>query len=134
MISDTLFIKLPSGRQLAYKDAVVVKVGFRQEIRYQGQNQQTGKWETTSTYGGKITENICQAVARDCLGWAMLALDKSGYTPLFHVHDEVIISVPDAYKDQDMEIISKLMAKQYKWQKGLILRADAYQTKYYMKD
>jgi DNA polymerase len=134
MISDTLFIKLPSGRQLAYKDAVVVKVGFRQEIRYQGQNQQTGKWETTSTYGGKITENICQAVARDCLGWAMLALDANGYTPLFHVHDEVIISVDDATKDADMKLISDLMAKQYDWQKGLILRADAYQTKYYLKD
>lgn len=136
LIGDTLFILLPSGRAIAYQSAKVVKgrIG-RTEIRYKGQNQKTQKWEEVSTYGGKIVENITQAVARDCLGAAMLALDKEGYRPQFHVHDEVIIEVNGETADADMERIKEIMAlNTLSWVEGLPLTADAYLTPYYRKD
>lgn len=134
MIRDSLFIKLPSGRRLAYKNAKVVNIGTKQEIRYDGQNQTTNRWEETQTYGGKIVENITQAVARDCLAEALLALDKAGYTPSFHVHDEVVIEVPKENVKQAVREITDLMALKLEWTKGLVLTADAFTADYYMKD
>lgn len=134
MIEDTLFIKLPNGRCLAYQGAEVKKSGYKQEIRYMGQNQTTQKWERVPTYGGKLTENITQAVARDCLGAAMLQLENAGYRPQFHVHDEVIIEVGKDTANTDMERIKAVMALHETWTTGLTLTADAYKTEYYMKD
>ncbi len=134
MIEDILFVKLPNGRCLAYQDAKVKKNGYKQEICYKGQNQTTQKWEEVATYGGKLTENITQAVARDCLGAAMLHLNEAGYRPQFHVHDEVIIEVSKATAKADQARICSLMALHEPWTEGLTLIADAYETEYYMKD
>ena len=107
----------------------------RTSIKYKGQNQTTQKWEEIDTYGGKITENITQAVARDCLGAAMLRLDKAGYRPLFHVHDEVIIEVAEETAEADMARIREIMAlRDLDWTAGLPLNADGYLTPYYKKD
>ena len=131
-----LFIKLPSGRAIAYQGAKLVDAGRgRTEIRYMGQNQTTQKWEEVKTYGGKLAENITQATARDCLGRAMLELNKSGYRPQFHVHDEVIIEVSKETEESDMARITEIMAlKEVAWISGLPLVADAYTTEYYRKD
>lgn len=134
MISDTLFIKLPSGRRLAYREAHLEEGAYKTEIIYYGKTDTSGRWGYIKTYGGKLVENITQAVARDCLAAAMLALEKAGYTPTFHVHDEVIIEVEDARKTEAMEEIRTLMALKLPWTEGLILTADAFETKYYMKD
>ena len=135
LIGGTLFIKLPSGRAIAYQGARLVKNGQRTEIRYMGQNQKTQKWEEIPTYGGKLVENITQATARDCLGAAMLALHKAGYTPQFHIHDEVVIEVDGATAEGDLERIEKLMQLDgTPWIKGLPLIADGYLTPYYKKD
>lgn len=134
MIHDTLFIKLPSGRRLAYKNAKIVEGAYKEEIIYDGKDQTTGRWSKVKTYGGKLVENITQAVARDCLGAALMELDKAGYRATFHVHDEVVIEVPITTKDQAMAEITSLMALKLPWTKGLILTADAFETKYYMKD
>lgn len=134
MIHDSLFIKLPSGRRLAYKNAKIVEGAYKEEIIYDGKDQTTGRWGKVKTYGGKLVENITQAVARDCLGAALLALYKAGYMATFHVHDEVVIEVPIATKDKAMADITRLMALDLPWTKGLILTADAFETKYYMKD
>ena len=135
MLDGTLYITLPSGRALAYQKARIERIGMRSSIKYMGQTPETKKWETVDTYGGKITENITQAVARDCLGAAMLRLDKAGYTPQFHVHDEVIVEVDQDSAETDMERIRDIMRlKDVDWLKGLPLNAEGYLTTYYKKD
>mgnify|MGYP001430068217 CR=1 FL=1 len=134
MIGDTLFIKLPSGRRLAYKNAIIQQGAYKEEIVYDGKDQTTGRWSKVKTYGGKLVENITQAVARDCLAVALMELDKAGYRASFHVHDEVVIEVKDEDRKAAMDEITRLMALNLPWAKGLILTADAFETKYYMKD
>lgn len=136
MIKDTLFVKLPSGRKIAYRGAKVVEGGYTgKSIRYMGQNQTTQKWEEVETYGGKIVENIVQATARDILGYAMLLLDSKGLKIVAHVHDEVIVEVPKAMAKEDMERICILMKlENVEWAKGLILKAEGYTCDFYMKD
>ena len=136
MIKDTLFIRLPSGRSIAYNKAVLTKTGNgRESITYMGTNQETKRWERTETYGGKIVENIVQATARDCLGNAMLNLSAKGYNAQFHIHDEVIIEVEESRQAEALEEIRNIMRlKDVEWIKGLILNAEGYTTKYYMKD
>ena len=135
-MQDTMMlVTLPCGRAIAYPYAQLQKAGMRTSIRYMGENQETKRWGWIDTYGGKITENVTQAVARDCLGAAMLRLNKAGYTPQFHVHDEVIIEVDQSTAEEDMGRIREIMAlRDLEWARGLPLTADAYLTPYYKKD
>lgn len=134
-IGGSLYVRLPSGRAIAYYGARLERVAMRTSIKYMGQNQQTQKWEEVDTYGGKITENITQAVARDCLGAAMLRLDRAGYGIRFHVHDEVIIEVDQESAESDMAEIREIMRlTDVDWREGLPLKADGYLTEYYKKD
>lgn len=134
-LDGSLYVWLPSGRAIAYRGARLERVEMRTTIKYMGQNQKTQKWEEIDTYGGKITENLTQAVARDCLGAAMLRLAKAGYTPRFHVHDEVIVEVDQASAETDMERIREIMRlEDVDWLNGLPLTADGYLTRYYKKD
>ena len=125
---DGLRCQLPSGRILTYWGAWLDDEG---DIYFMGQNQTTRKWEKTGTWGGKLVENIVQAVARDCLAVAMLRLDQAGYEIVFHVHDEVVIEAPDGSHWQDAAAI---MGEPIDWAPGLLLRGDGYETKFYMKD
>ena len=124
---DALRCKLPSGRVLTYWGARLEDG----KIVFMGQNQTTRKWERTDTWGGKLVENIVQAFARDCLAVAMLRLDEAGYRIVFHVHDEIVAEAPDGSRWEDMAAI---MDRPIDWAPGLILRADGYDTKFYMKD
>ena len=124
---DALRCRLPSGRVLSYW-------GARLEdgrIVFMGQNQTTRKWEKTETFGGRLTENIVQAYARECLAVAMVRLEQAGYDIVFHVHDEVVIEAPDGSKWQDAAAV---MGEPIDWAPGLLLRGDGYETKFYMKD
>ena len=125
---DALRCKLPSGRILTYWGARLDNDG---SICFMGQNQTTRKWEKTSTWGGKLVENIVQAVARDCLAVALLRLDEAGYDVTFHVHDEVIVEAPEGTRWQD---VAAVMGQPISWAPGLLLRGDGYETKFYMKD
>ena len=125
---DALRCRLPSGRVLTYWGAYLDNNG---KICFMGQNQTTRKWEKTDTWGGKLVENIVQAVARDCLAVAMVKLDKAGYKIVFHVHDEVVIEAPDGSRWQDA---ADIMGEPIDWAPGLLLRGDGYETKFYMKD
>lgn len=126
--ADALRCLLPSGRVLSYWGAGLDTDG---SICFMGQNQTTRKWEKTSTWGGKLVENIVQAFARDCLAVAMLKLADAGYKILFHVHDEIIAEAPDGSRWEDM---AEIMGQPITWAPGLLLRADGYETKFYMKD
>jgi DNA polymerase len=131
VIRDILFIKLPSGRHIAYPHPII---NSNDQIIYQGEDSVTHRWGPIDTYGGKLVENLVQATARDCLAFAMRGLEKAGYLPRFHVHDEVVVSVPKGNKEAHMKRIEEIMAQQHWWQKGLLLTADAYMTDYYIKD
>lgn len=127
-----LFMTLPSGRRIAYarprielEDAV-----GRETLTYEGSSM--GGWQRLYTWGGKLTENLVQATARDCLAEAMLKLDASGYKIVMHVHDEVILEMP--YGKGSLDEASAIMGEPISWAPGLLLRADGYETEYYKKD
>lgn len=135
MIGSALFIKLPSGRALAYQNARVDRCAFGTTVKYKGQNQTTKKWEDITTYGGRIVENLVQATARDCLGAAMLALADVGYKIRTHIHDEVVVEVAARSAEEDLMQIREIMTlKDVVWAKDLPLTADGYLTPYYKKD
>lgn len=125
--ADALRCRLLSGRILSYWAARVDDGS----IVFMGQNQTTRKWEKTETWGGKLVENIVQAYARDCLAVAMLRLEEAGYSVVFSVHDEVIVEAPEGSKWQD---VAEVMGRSIEWAPGLLLRADGYETRFYMKD
>ena len=125
-----LFMQLPSGRSLAY-----VQPRFDgQELTYMGMNQTTRKWERTKTWGGKLTENLIQAIARDCLATSMQKIQKAGYHIVMHVHDEVIVEVPTDDVEGHLKRIEELMGEPIEWAPGLILTADGFTSEYYRKD
>jgi DNA polymerase len=102
-------------------------------IIYEGQNQTTKKWEDIEIYGGKLVENIVQAIARDCLAVTIMRLEKLGYPIVFHVHDEIIAEVPDN-GTKTLEEVKGIFKKPIRWAEGLPLKGDGYVTKYYLKD
>lgn len=130
-----LTVKLPSGRKLVYPRAKVEIVnktfGESEGIIYEGSNQTTKKWERIETYGGKMTENIVQAIARDILGEVMFRAERNGYEIVFHVHDEVIVEASDDVTLMDVE---NIFDKDIDWAKGLPLKGAGYTTAYYKKD
>jgi DNA polymerase len=134
--NNTLFLRLPSGRRLAYLSPKIQRNRFGgQGLTYAGVNQNTKAWGRLDTYGGKLVENIVQATARDCLRDAMLALDAAGYRIVMHVHDEVVIEAPaDGREQEAMQTICEIMGRPLPWAAGLPLRADGSVMKYYRKD
>lgn len=127
-----LFIKLPSGRKLAYyKPRIEQEEGFGERITYEGV-MLAGGWGRNYTWGGKLVENLVQGIARDCLAVSMLRLAKAGYKIVMHVHDEVILEEP--YGTGSLENACAIMGQPIDWAPGLLLRADGYETEYYKKD
>ena len=132
--SGMLFIALPSGRSLAYvRPRIEIDDRFNKDkLTHEGIMAGTRKWGRVDTYGGKLTENIIQAVARDCLAESMFRLHKAGYKIAFHVHDEVVLDVP---KDKgSVKEVEEIMGLPIDWAPGLPLRAEGFETEYYKKD
>ncbi|MFZ5817788.1 MAG: hypothetical protein ACOY93_21250, partial [Bacillota bacterium] len=102
----------------------------RPGLTYEGQNQ--GRWVRERTYGGKLVENITQAVARDCLAEALLRVSAAGYPIAFHVHDEVVADVPLGFGSA--EAMAGIMGQPIPWAPGLPLKAEAFECEYYQKD
>ncbi len=127
--SGMLFITLPSGRQLAY---VKPKIGMNKFggdcITYEGVGG-TKKWERIDSYGPKFVENIVQATARDLLCYAMQTLRHCSI--VMHIHDEVVI---EADRRMSLQAVCDQMGRTPAWAKGLLLRADGYETNFYKKD
>lgn len=133
-------IQLPSGRKLFYygpkfKDK---KIGCStmptRVLCYQGVVQETKQWGEIDTYGGKLTENIVQAISRDLLGNSMLNLEANDYHPVCHIHDEVLCEVPEENAQAYYEEMASIMGTPPEWASDLPLRADGYTTPFYLKD
>ena len=129
-VSSILQIKLPSGRLLSYPLAEIED----NKICYMTQNQTTRQWQKNETYGGKLVENIVQAIARDCLGETLLRVAEKGYNICFHVHDEIIAEVPAEESAKALNEIKKILAQPISFAPNLPLKGEGYTTPYYLKD
>lgn len=126
-----LFIQLPSGRTLSYMRPKLQENRFgKQALTYEGMNQTTKQWQREDTYGGKLVENITQAVARDCLATAMLRIAPH-YGIVLHVHDEVVLDTPA--DSSTVKHVEQLMSEPIEWAKGLPLAAEGFTSPYYKK-
>ena len=127
-----LTIELPSKRKLFYcKPYIGINQFGSESLYFYTQNQTTKKWEESSTFGGKLVENIVQGIARDCLCETLDRITSKGYQIVFHVHDEVIV---DAGMDLTVEELCSIMAEPIPWAKGLILKGAGFSGQFYQKD
>ena len=125
--SGILFIRLPSGRRLAYVRPRIKENKFgREAVFFDGVRSEE------STYGGKLVENIVQATARDLLFENIKKLDDLGYKIIFHVHDEIVSEM--SYGKGSIEEVEAVMSEEVKWAKGLPLGADGFETEFYLTD
>jgi len=124
-----LRIRLPSARYLSYPK-VEIEDG---RITFAGTNQYTRKWERIETYGGKLVENIVQAVARDVFMTSMVGAEQHDYGVCIRVHDELITEVPDT-ADYTVDQLASIMATKPSWATGLPLAAAGFETYRYKKD
>lgn len=130
-----LTVQLPSGRKLYYVDPAVGENRWgNPSITYMGLNDKN-KWARVETYGGKIVENVVQAIARDCLAQAIEHLEAAGYPVVFHVHDEVVIDIaPFADEEEMLDSVVKIMSTPIPWAPGLPLGADGWVGTFFKKD
>lgn len=131
--SGILFVRLPSGRAIAYPQPQITENRFgKQSLSYMGVDQTKKQWRRLETFGGKLVENLVQAYARDCLAESMRRLEREGYKIVFHVHDEVIIDAPCGFGSA--EAVADIMGEPIPWAPGLPLKAEGYETEFYRKD
>ena len=138
---DYFTVQLPSGRKLFYYHPVFKekKVGKSTRtskiLHYEGLNQETKQWGLIDTYGGKLTENIVQAISRDLIGYAMENLESNGFGITMHVHDEAIAEVPDnGDADKWLDKMINIMKQPPDWASDLPLNAAGFTSPYYQKD
>lgn len=126
-------VELPAGRKLFYPDPHIKLNNFDKEAVH-FKTQLNNAWVTESTYGGKLVENITQAVARDCLALTLMRLSENGLPAIMHIHDEAVIEVPKDEADEYLDIVEKTFALPIPWAEGLVLTAAGFTNDYYMKD
>lgn len=135
MDNNVLYCELPSKRRLSYPnpslDYVETSWGEKKVALHFYSVDSKNKWSKGSTYGGKLVENITQAVARDLLAQAMLTLEQSGYRVTFSVHDEIVSEVPETFGS--VAEFTKIMCKLPKWAAGLPIAAEGWRGKRYKK-
>ena len=131
-----LTITLPSGRKLYYVDPAITENRWgNPSISYMGMDQKTKRWKRIETYGGKLVENVVQAIARDCLAQAIDRLEAAGLPVVFHVHDEVVIDTkPFADSKAMLDKVIGIMATPIPWAAGLPLGADGWVGTFFKKD
>jgi len=132
--ADRLTIDLPSGRSLYY---VQPQIGINRfggdSLTYMGVNM--GKWTRLETFGGKLVENVIQAIARDCLCTVMNRVRSTlGILPVTHIHDEVVLEAPAEQAEEILQKVLELMAKPISWAPGLLLKGAGYTASWYYKD
>lgn len=135
MVKSDLVCRLPSGTCLVYPDARVAQEetpwgAVKNTLTYRTQNDRTFQYERIKTYGGKLAENITQAVARDLLADALLRLDKAGFEIAFHVHDEIVCDVPPT---ASLPLFAQLMAQVPDWAEGIPIAVEVWKGQRYRK-
>lgn len=124
-----LTMSLPSGRKLYYADPRITDDGH---IHYR--EQTNAGWQDSETYGGKLTENLTQAIGRDCLEFALDNLKVAGFKVVFHIHDEVVIERQTSNPEADLAEVRKIMSQPAPWAKGLPLNAEGWVGDFFTKD
>ena len=129
-------ITLPSGRKLFYINPKIGTNRFGGEsITYWGMDQTSKKWKEIETYGGKLTENVVQAIARDCLAEAIERLEAAGFPIVFHVHDEVVIDIkPYADNKAMLQQVVDIMKQPPAWAADMPLNAAGWVGDFFTKD
>lgn len=127
-----LTIQLPSGRKLFYPKPYIKENQF-DKLAVHFFSQKNTKWFPESTYGGKLTENCVQAIARDCLADLLIKLDDRlpDNPVVMHIHDEVVL---DAKQDLTLNEVCEIMAEPVSWAPGLVLKGAGFESEFYMKD
>ena len=120
-------VRLPSGRTLMYPRARLTEDG---RLAFAATDSVTRQWGEAETYGGKLTENVVQAIARDCLAHVMTRIEARGWPIVFHIHDEVVVD----YRRPLVQELKDIFATPPDWARDLPLRGDGYATPYYLKD
>lgn len=136
-LGQAMTIRLPSGRKLYYVDPAIGQNRFGGEsIVCKGVSQATKTWGRVETYGGKLTENVVQAIARDCLAVVIERLEALGYPIVFHVHDEVVIDIDTHGEDPAklLENVCHIMAEPAPWARGLPLDSAGWTGGFFTKD
>lgn len=129
-----LLCKLPSGRHIAYAKPKIKPGTFgNPALWYKGVNSVTRKWSDQQTYGGKLAENVTQAVARDLLAEALLRVADNGYPPVLSIHDEILSEVPDN-DSKNIDEFDELLCVSPDWADGLPLLAKGFESYRYRKD
>lgn len=126
-----LTIELPSKRKLFYCKPFAGAGRFGEVLTFFSQNQTTKKWGEEQTFGGKLVENIVQAIARDCLCVTLDRIAEQNLQPVFHVHDEIIV---EADESLTVEELCNIFAIPIPWAKGLILKGAGFDGYFYQKD
>lgn len=126
-----LTIELPSKRKLFYCKPFAGAGRFGDVLTFFSQNQTTKKWGEEQTFGGKLVENIVQAIARDCLCVTLDRIAEQNLQPVFHVHDEIIV---EADESLTVEELCDIFAIPIPWAKGLILKGAGFDGYFYQKD
>lgn len=125
---------LPSGRPLIYQSPQLKPGKYGDQITYMGVDQYTRKWARLSTYGGKFTENVVQAVARDLLAFSMLNAERAGFPIVMHVHDEIVVEAEDYKANNAYENLINVITEKPDWAEGLPFAADGFIGDFYLKD
>lgn len=133
LLSGCLLIWLPSGRRLVYRNARLEIDNGRYSIVYDGLDQYTRKWGPIRTYGGKLVENITQAVARDLMADAMLRMDAAGLPLVATIHDELIAEVPTPQASPAFSQMKSIMSNGPRWSRGLPLGGEGFVAARYGK-
>lgn len=131
-----LWCRLPSGRVICYpypemRPKKTPWDTIKNVIHYKEINAKTRQWQNTHTYGGKLAENVVQAVARDLLAEGMLAVDRAGYNVVLHIHDELVVETPDG--QGSLEEVADLMSAVPGWAEGCPISVEGWEGERYRK-
>ncbi|ELL4580602.1 DNA polymerase [Salmonella enterica] len=137
-----LKVELPSGRVLSYPGIGISvekqidedddRTEYRERIRYMGENQTTRQWGKQYTYGGKLAENVTQALCRDLLAYALVNVDAAGWPIILHVHDEIVTEVPNE-PEYNVAKLEEMMCALPSWAAGFPLAAEGAELMRYAK-
>jgi len=105
----------------------------KEQIHYMSVDGKTRKWQETHTYGGKLAENVTQAVSRDILADAMLRVEKHGFPIVMHVHDEIVAEVSNAAPNTDLSLFEAIIAQVPAWAAGLPIAVEGWRGRRYSK-